>query len=230
MTQKIIDGKYQELIKSYLQIRPVLADVYKRSGNQYIDGILNEIRALNDHIARCYLDLPHDSANEELCKAEGHLKRLIYDCFKQLNIIFFDYVNEHEHLNFGSHWICLDGGNFWDTYTSLRKRIGKYIEDAKNEENKNYDKSFGYYQEAYVLQGKVYNLLDKHKEQLCLSKKRYYWQRINSMKGWLLATFLLAIIPAIIWEGFIHRSDIWTWFSDLVLNILQLLGSKLQTL
>lgn len=230
MTRDIIDRKYQELIRSYIQIRPVLADVYKRSGNQYVDGILNEIRAINDHMARCYLALSLDSVEEELCKAEGHLKRLIYDCFKQLNIIFFDYVNEYELLNFGPHWICLNGGNFWESYTSMRKQIGKYVEDAKNEENKNYKRSFSYYQEAYVLQGEVYNLLDQHKEQLYLSKKRYYWRKINSLKGWLLTTSSLAIIPALIWEAFIHRCYIWACVSEWLLNTLRLLGVQLQAL
>ena len=112
MSEKV-NQKYKNLIESYINIKPILSNLYKRNGNHHIDGILNEIRALNDHIARCYRPgITDDQAYEELCKAEGHLKRLIYDSFKQLNIIFYDYADNYEKTYFGAHWISFDNGNF----------------------------------------------------------------------------------------------------------------------
>ncbi|MDE6395432.1 MAG: hypothetical protein K2K77_08830, partial [Duncaniella sp.] len=76
--QKDIDMKYRELIESYINIKPILSNLYIRNGNRHVEGILNEIRAMNDHVARCYrFGITDAQAYEELCKAEGHLKRLI---------------------------------------------------------------------------------------------------------------------------------------------------------
>ena len=111
--RNVINEMYEDLIMSYLEIKPLLFDLFVRNGGQYIDAVLNEMRALNDHIARCYADgMSIDEVYKELNKAEGHLKRLIYDCFKQLNIIFFDYMNEYEANHFGKHWLRVKDGLF----------------------------------------------------------------------------------------------------------------------
>ena len=54
--ESAISEMYRDLIMSYLEIKPLLFDLFVRNGNQYINAVLNEMRALNDHIARCYAD------------------------------------------------------------------------------------------------------------------------------------------------------------------------------
>ena len=199
--RNVINEMYEDLIMSYLEIKPLLFDLFVRNGGQYIDAVLNEMRALNDHIARCYADgMSIDEVYKELNKAEGHLKRLIYDCFKQLNIIFFDYMNEYEANRFGKHWLRVKDGLFWNDYTSLRYEIVKNIEDAKLYESFDADKAWNSYQNAYVLQGKVYGLLERYGDELCLSSTRVFWMKMNSLKGWLASTFALAVIPSALWE------------------------------
>lgn len=196
-----INGMYRDLIMSYLEIKPILFDLYVRNGNRYIDAVLNEMRALNDHIARCYTDgMSVEGIQRELSKAEGHLKRLIYDCFKQLNILFFDYINSYESDYFGKHWLRINDGTFWYDYISLRYDVVKNVEEAKLFESFDADKAFGSYQNAYVLQGKVYDLLEKHDGELRLSRPRVFWMKMNSLKGWILSTLVLAVIPSALWE------------------------------
>ena len=196
-----INGMYRDLIMSYLEIKPILFDLYVRNGNRYIDAVLNEMRALNDHIARCYTDgMSVEGVQRELSKAEGHLKRLIYDCFKQLNILFFDYINSYEADYFGKHWLRINDGTFWYDYVSLRYDVVKNVEEAKLFESLDADKAFGSYQNAYVLQGKVYDLLEKHDGELRLSRPRVFWMKMNSLKGWILSTLVLAVIPSALWE------------------------------
>lgn len=229
MTQQDINTKYDELISSYMEIKPVLTDLYQRNGNHHIDGILNEIRALNDHVARCYRDdMEIDAAYNELCKAEGHLKRLIYDCFKQLNILFYDFAADYETKYFDSHWLCFDNGEFWRKYTSKRKEITSNVEQAKIHESSNSEKTFEFFQNAYVLQGEVYDLLEEHKEALQLSRVKSYWQKINSLKGWVLSTIALAVIPALIWEVYTHWSSLIIWLNDNMTNLIHWVGKSLQ--
>lgn len=213
MEEKVaVHQMYEDLVKSYLEIKPVLFDLYIKNDNKYIDAILNEIRALSDHLARCYADnVSCDTMRKELNKAEGHLKRLIYDCFKQLNIIFFDYVNKYESKHFGKHWLRVDGGKFWSAYTSLRYEVVQNVENAKKYESFNADMAFDNYQNAYVLQGEVYDLLEAHKHELQLSMLQVLLMKINSLWGWILTTIILTAIPAIIWEW----EKIWVWIAGI---------------
>jgi hypothetical protein len=229
MDEKTIAKMYENLIHSYLEIKPVLFDLYKRNGNSHIDAILNEMRALNDHLARCYADnITVENAHKELSKAEGHLKRLIYDCFKQLNIIFFEHVNDYEEKYFGPHWFRLDGGRFWSDYTAWRYEVVKNVEQAKKYESIDAEKACDNYQNAYVVQGKVYDLLENNKSNLQLSKPRILWMKLNSLKGWGLTTFILAVIPSVLWE--IPYKTIYMWASEAIKNLLHLIGSSLTAL
>lgn len=231
MTREQVDGKYEELIESYLNVKPILLDLYKRNGNRYIDGILNEIRALNDHVARCYRQgVTYEQAYDELCKAEGHLKRLIYDSFKQLNIIFYDFVSEYEEKYFSSQWICLDAGSFWEEYTRRRRNIVIAIEEAKIFESKDSEKAFEKYQEAYVEQGKVYELIIINKSSLESGRMARLLDVVNTNRKWFWSTMALAVIPAVIWEIFCHRFEIWNWALEMFKSFSHWLGEILMRL
>ena len=54
LTKEEARQRYQELMVAYVSAKPLLNDVYKRNGNEQTDAILNEIRAINDHVARFY--------------------------------------------------------------------------------------------------------------------------------------------------------------------------------
>ena len=88
--------RLEALISGYRdQAKPLMDDMNVRLGGVYPENCLNEIRAMLDHVSRCYhaeelsiCDEEKESiSNEELSKAEGHLRRLMYDCFKQWNIL-----------------------------------------------------------------------------------------------------------------------------------------------
>ena len=213
MNEKVVVHQmYEDLLKSYIEIKPVLFDLYIKNDNKYIDAILNEMRALSDHLARCYADnVSYETIHKELNKAEGHLKRLIYDCFKQLNIIFFDYVDSYESKYFGKHWLRINDGQFWTDYTSLRYEVVQSIEKAKTYESVDADIAFNNYQSAYVTQGKVYDLLTEYKRKLQISIPKAVWVKINSLWGWIFTTILLTAIPTIIWEW----QTIWIWITGI---------------
>ena len=227
MSEKV-NQKYKNLIESYINIKPILSNLYKRNGNHHIDGILNEIRALNDHIARCYRPgITDDQAYEELCKAEGHLKRLIYDSFKQLNIIFYDYADNYEKTYFGAHWISFDNGNFWSEYTRQRQSITQSIEKAKLNESRDSDAAFEDYQMAYVAQETIYAQLNANKKHL----ERGWFDKmtgiVNSNKYWFLSTVVLAVIPAMIWEIYINNKAIIKWMTDVCIELSHKVGQYL---
>ena len=221
--------KYQELFDSYIQAKPIINELYIRNGEYHLDATLNEMRAMLDHISRCYgADVTDEVCLEQINRASNHLKRLLYDCFKQLNIVFFDTFAELEKQEFGYHWLVLDGGNFWKEYVSLRKKIVEYIKNAKIEEYKNSENALKLYQEAYVLQSEVYSLIENNKDKLQLSKLKKICNRFNSMKWWLWTTILTAVLPSVIYEFWSHRVAIVQGISTLWYDFLKTLATLIE--
>lgn len=73
-------------------IKPLIAEVEART-EQFPLPLFNEIRALHDHIARCYFkDITPEQRNVEIHKAERHVLRIILDCYKCLNLSIHDSV------------------------------------------------------------------------------------------------------------------------------------------
>ena len=221
VTQEEIQKKYQELMVSYTKAKPVLNDVYKRNGGEYPDAILNEIRAIIDHIARFYDEGRDENQRyDELTKADGHLKRMIYDAYKQLNIFFFDYMEKFEEDYFGKHWFRVKNGNVWLQYSKQREEVVELVKQAKIYESISTESAMYWYQQAYTTQRYVYNLIEDNKRNLVLSKWEKRLIAINSQKGWLMTTACLAIIPALVWETWMHWSIIWAFLSTHTISAL----------
>ena len=66
-------------------IKPLIAEVEART-EQFPLPLFNEIRALHDHIARCYSDnISSEQIASEINKAEHHVVRIMLACYKCLN-------------------------------------------------------------------------------------------------------------------------------------------------
>ena len=221
VTLEEVQKKYQELMVSYTKTKPMLNDVYKRNGGEYPDAILNEIRAIIDHIARFYDEGRDDNQRyEELTKAEGHLKRMIYDAYKQLNIFFFDSMEQFEEDYFGKHWFRVNDGKFWLEYSEKREEVVELVKQAKIYESISTESAMDWYQKAYTTQRYVYKPIGDNERNLILPKWKKKLIAINSQKGWLMTTACLAIIPALMWETLTHWSKIWAFLSAHIISTL----------
>lgn len=77
-------NRYNEVIK------PLIAEIEVRF-ESFPTSIFNEIRAFNDHISRCYLKPDYDRwVNAQINKAEGHIERMVLDCYKFLNVSLYN--------------------------------------------------------------------------------------------------------------------------------------------
>lgn len=214
VTPELIQENYQTLMKSYVKAKPLLNDVYKRNGGELPEAILNEIRAINDHVARFFDNERTDKQKlDEIARADGHLKRMIYDVYKQLNIFFFDYMTEFEDNHFGAHWLRIDKGKFWLSYVEKRDFITEYVRQAKVNESISTEAAMEWYQKAYTEQRYVYQQIQERQNLLVLSEWKKKLVMLNSQRGWLLSTICLAVIPALLWEFFANFSRIATFVS-----------------
>jgi len=67
-------------------IKPLIAEIEIRY-EKFPTPVFNEIRAFNDHVARCHREnISNLDIENELRKAKGHIERIILDCYKFLNV------------------------------------------------------------------------------------------------------------------------------------------------
>lgn len=77
-------------------IKPLIAEVEART-EQFPLPLFNEIRALHDHISRCYSDdVTEEQIEKNIEKGNRHVIRIILDCYKYLNLSLHDSVMPFE--------------------------------------------------------------------------------------------------------------------------------------
>lgn len=196
-----MDQRITDILCNYRNnVKPLLADIkIRREDNKIPNNLLNEIRALNDHIARCYRENgTKDYIDSELTKAEGHLRRLIYDCFKQLNIYICDVLEDKENKCYSEVWLTHHNGRFWIEYSKNRKYAQQNVIEAKKMESINSDRAMSLYEKAFQNYREAENLLLNNKRMLCKSIVNKWLHKARHFSWWLLITVILSIISAVL--------------------------------
>lgn len=196
-----MDKRITDILRIYRDnVKPLLADIQsRREDNNLPNNLLNEIRALNDHIARCYRENVHkEYIDSELTKAEGHLRRLIYDCFKQLNIYICDVLEDKEKKSYSEIWLTHHNGRFWIDYSKNRKYAQQNVIEAKKMESIDSDRAMSLYEKAFQNYREAENLLLNNKRMLCRSKANKWLHKVRHFGWWLLITIILSMISAVL--------------------------------
>ena len=201
-------NRLELLVSGYRdQAKPLMDDMNVRLGGSYPENCLNEIRAMLDHVSRCYRiegegnktqEEKNAVCNEELSKAEGHLRRLMYDCFKQLNILLYDAIHQREQQTYSSRWLYIDGGTFWAKYTDGLQMAIEHVVEAKKNESYEPDKAMECYDKAYNAYCSVEQLLIRNRKNLAWSKCVRYFEFLNNWVVWIIVTVVLSVISAFI--------------------------------
>lgn len=193
--------KIDELLLTYgKSAKPLINEIAQRHRDSKVpDNLLNEIRAMNDHIARCYRDGADDNyIDRELGKAEGHLRRLLYDCFKQLNIYISDNLGRREKMSFSNRWLYRDGGNFWHQYTKWKQQAQDDVIEAKKQESIDSDEALRYFESGYQNYRNIEELFKANRRFLFFSALFSILNKAFSGLWWLIVTIAISIIAVLI--------------------------------
>lgn len=190
----------EAISQSYLHnFKPLLQVLKVRMKGKYPQNCLNEIRAINDHIARCYRDnMSDEDITTELRKAEGHLQRLAYDCYKQLIVYQTADIKHTVKWFYSSRWPRIGKGELWNTYLDNYKFARKNEKDAKRSESINSDEALRLYDLSYFQYQTILEVFKKYKWQIYLSAVVRLLERITKGVYWLIVTIILSIIATIL--------------------------------
>ena len=190
----------QTISHSYLyNFKPLLQVLKVRMNGKYPQNCLNEIRAINDHVARCYrTGISEEDITKELGKAEGHLQRLAYDCYKQLLLYQTADIKHTAKWFYSSRWPRIGNGELWETYMDNYILACRAEKEAKLNESINPDEALRKYDTAYYHNQTILEVFKKYRWQIYGSAIIRIVERITKGVYWLIVTLVLSIIAAIL--------------------------------
>lgn len=188
--QNLLEKLYQQYNDP---IKPLLAEI-EALYEKFPLALYNEIRALNDHVARAYTAISDDVATQQIQKAYGHVNRITRDCYKFLNLY---YRQEAEKFDKSLYSIeprtseeykrMADYGALSDTATSLveyAKRNEHLVTDEETYEN---------FQKAYQAYIELHKFIVANQREIGLLKMKKIYKAIGSVV-FSIITFILGCI------------------------------------
>ena len=196
--QKENDSRLSAIYETYLSvISPFIIQLEALDGEFPVE-ILNEIRSIFTHLARCNSTEKEQIYEENIIKAERHVKRAVLDCFKYLCVAYDEYFRRFTKLNRNVDLSFVDNGHFIQKINSLHNNAVHNKTEAQKKElvAENIEDVFGDYEKAYNSYAEVYNLIQESTESIDFVKhKAATKETINTFFGIVgVVSLILTII------------------------------------
>lgn len=182
--------RYNEILK------PLLAEV-ESTLQELPLVLLNEIRMFNDHIARCYRpDGTSEFIADNIERANGHLKRVIFDCFKHLNVYYHDTLSAFEHHCRNIDLTTINNGEFYIRFKKLRQNAVCAVKEAKRLETLNQEQAFDQYQDAYNTFVDLDDLVTENLSNINWAKHKFTIRRFVKICAWLATAVVSGVVSS----------------------------------
>lgn len=183
-------------------IKPLIAELEART-EQFPLPLFNEIRALHDHIARCYSEkISSSQVDSEIHKAERHVTRIMLDCYKCLNLSLHDGVLLFERQTKYVDLTVLQDGIFYPKYKSLRMEAAKMVRKAKTLESLDTQMALDTYQNSYNLYCDLEKLIEEVVPDLHWARIRFSVRKLVQILLWILSAVASGIISILLAKYF----------------------------
>ena len=181
--------KIANIYKSYLVDIAGFISTLEVLDNEYPIGILNEIRAIFTHLARCYAFSERVDVDSQIIAAERHIKRAKLDCYKYICVSHMDYINRFYQIYKNIDLTYIDNGEFVKELRNKAELANRKIKEAKRYDVYNVkvtkdltledfdnideycqsicdDDLYDLYMEAYVAYSDCISLIKEHDEDI----------------------------------------------------------------
>ena len=172
-------NKYNHVIK------PLIAEIEVRFESFPI-SIFNEIRAFNDE----------EWINTQINKAEGHIERVILDCYKFLNVSLYDSVikqfdREYKRVDLSN----INNGDFLIQHKKITREIVVRLKEAKSKEVlEDKSESIAIYEEVHNKYTELEDLIEQNCRNLFWAKSKFYVNNVWKFLLWLASAIISGII------------------------------------
>lgn len=175
------DDRIASIFDSYQNIIAPFIFQLEILDGEYPIEILNEIRAIFTHLARSANSDSIDVYEDNIIKAERHIKRATLDCFKYLCVSYDDHYKEFEKMYNGIDLSFVDNGQFLPELCKKRKNSIELLQTAKKKElnTSTVEDVFHDYELAYNAYSEVYTMINSSYEKFenlkirAIKKARY---------------------------------------------------------
>ena len=189
--------KVKECYVAYCEvIKPLIAQIEAYSEKLPLP-LFNEIRAFNDHIARCYYNNPScEYIDEQITKAQRHITRITLDCFKCLNVILYQRIELFDRQTRNVDLTVIDNGTFFPEYSRKRIEAATQVKEAKIKEAIDVVAALNKYQDAFNNYADIVESIDRISETVKWARIKFTTKRWLTVIGWTVSIIVSAIISA----------------------------------
>lgn len=160
---------------------------------------LNEIRAAQDHLARC-LSYPLEAADWEvyvsgqLKKAKGHYDRCLLDCYKYIWYRYGSHLSRtHLIPKIFGKLQDIDNGEFFKEYKRLHKLAKDSNKEARKTETKDKEEAKNLFRDAIGYLKQMDNLFEDNYDKISWSVRKGVLLKALYALGWIISFILMFI-------------------------------------
>ena len=200
MPEKYFVQKASDVLVQYREVvKPLLAEV-EALYEKFPIPIYNESRALVDHLSKCFDSsgnlLSQQDIDKQIEKCQHHIKRMILDCYKLLNINCKEVVERFERKTRTLDLRTIDNdGSFSSEYHKLSDAAIKEVREAKKiEALGNDNNTYAAYEKAHNTYAQLVLLIEQNRANIDRAKRKYIYNKF----GWIIWSLITFIIGCVL--------------------------------
>lgn len=170
----MIYEQYQNTVKPYVAQLEVME-------NEFPVEILNEVRSIMSHTAKCYETDDENIIEININKANSHMKRCILDCYKYLCLAYSDFYKEFIHTYRFTDLTVIDNGEFWSKLCETVAKAKQQLIAAKENMVEDVEEAYTEFENAYIEYHKIHQLIENSYEHLIKLKRKTFWKVATSI-------------------------------------------------
>lgn len=184
----------EKLYQQYnIPVKPLLAEI-EAVYEKFPLALYNEIRAMNDHVARAFTANDDAKARQQIEKAFNHINRITRDCYKFLNLFYKKEAEKFDRSICSVEPRTTEDYKRMADYGSLSDDATNLVELAKQKEHlvsdeetyQNYENAYNAYRELHQF------IVDNRRDVLSMNRKRKF-RAIGSVM-FSIVTFILGCV------------------------------------
>lgn len=174
-------------------VKPLLAEI-EAVYEKFPLALYNEIRAMNDHVARSFTAVDDAKAKKQIEKAANHINRITRDCYKYLNLYYKREAEKFDRNICSIEPRTTDDYKRMAEYGSLSDKATNLVEVAKHNEHLVSDEeTYQNFQNAYKAYRELHDfIVDNRRDVLSMNRKKRY--RVVASVLFSIFTFILGCI------------------------------------